>query len=112
MAPSSNQEILCDPLRQKFVDILKSHGILDEVETITMTEPPELKGEHMASCTVYVLVEFKDTSVKPKNLFCKKFSSNAAHIQFTKAMRIMEKEAAFFNEFLPKARECCKKYKG
>lgn len=111
MAPSSIHEVLVDPMRQKFVDILKSNGILDEVETLTMNEPEELKGEHMASASAYVRVEFKDASIKPKNLFVKKFTSNAAHTQFTKAMRVMEKESAFFNEFLPKARKFCQKYK-
>jgi hypothetical protein len=113
MSPSSSpSEILCDPLRQKFIDILKSHGILHPVEKVIMTEPEELKGEHMATATVYVRIEYQDPSIKPKNLFVKKFPNNAAHTLFTKQMRIMEKESAFFNDFLPKAREFCKKYKG
>jgi len=77
-----------------------------------MTEPEELKGEHMASASAYVRIDFKDSSIKPKNLFVKKFTTSAAHTQFTKAMRVMEKESAFFNEFLPKARKFCQKHKG
>lgn len=66
----------------------------------------------MASASVYVHITFKDTSLKGKNLFVKKFPDNEAHAHFGKQMRIMEKESAFFNNFLPKAREFCQKYKG
>lgn len=66
----------------------------------------------MASATVYVHVDFKDPSLKRKNLFVKKFTNNEAHVKWTREMRIMEKESAFFNKFLPKTREFCMKYKG
>lgn len=101
-----------DPLRQKFIDILNSNGIKDEVDKVVMTEPPELKGEHFATATVYLRFEFVDKSKKPKNLFVKKFTSNEAHTAFIRQGRIMEKEMSFFKEFLPKAKAFCAKYKG
>lgn len=116
MAPQSstyaNGEVLTDPLRQTFVEIMKSQGIAEEVGEIIMVEPQELKGEHMATLSVYVKVEFKGGVRKPKNLFVKKHVNNAGHQEVTKKMRIMQKEGKFLFEFLPKMREFCGKFPG
>jgi len=95
-------------LKAKLIQILKTHGgIQDEIEKIIIREPPELKGEHMATATVYGKVEFKDESLRPKNIFIKKFMDNPMHTEWIKTMQVMEKESSFFNEYLPYAQKFC-----
>jgi len=101
-----------EELKEKFIQILQKNGIADEVQEVLIKEPPELKGEHMATATVYVVINFKDANLKPKNLFVKRFPSNELQTQSVKAMRIMEKESSFFTEFLPGANSFCKEQIG
>lgn len=107
-----NGEVLQGPLREKFVEIIRKQGITEEVGEIMMVEPQELKGEHMATASVYVQVEFKGGVRKPKNLFVKKPYNNSGHTEMTKQMRIMEKEGKFLHDFLPKMREFCGQISG
>jgi len=112
MSSLHEPQVVSDELKKKYEDILKVNGISDEVKTITSLEPEELKGEHMATATIYVQVEFKDPSIKPKNLFVKKFVENETYKDMVKKMQIMEKESNFFLNFLPEAQEFCKNYPG
>jgi len=112
MPPQNHTTTASEELKDKFVQILQKSGITDEVQEVLIKEPPELQGEHMATATVYVQINFKDATLKPKNLFVKKFASNELHTQMVKAMRIMEKESSFFNEFLPTANKFCKEQIG
>lgn len=105
-------EILENPLRQKIIDILMNNGVTDEVNEVKMFEPEHLKGEHMATATFYCSAEFKDPEVKEKNLFVKRFHNSDAHIEWGKRSRIMEKEAEFYNKFLPRLRKFCEEYNG
>jgi len=113
MSPSENNtKPAPDELKEKFIGILQKNGITDEVREVLIKEPPELQGEHMATATVYAQINFTDEKLKPKNLFVKRFSSNEMHAQMIKAMRIMEKESSFFNDFLPAANKFCKEQIG
>jgi len=111
MTPSINKPV-SDDLKEKFLSILSKNGITDDVEDITITEPPELQGEHMATATVYVTVKFKDQAKKQKNLFVKKFTENPMHTKMVKQMKVMEKETSFFTEFLPFANQFYKEHTG
>jgi hypothetical protein len=112
MAPSSKQEVASDDTKRKFCEILKKNGISDEVEEVLVHEPEHLKGEHLATASLYVEIKFKDSSIKPKHLFAKKFFDNPLQTAMVKEMKIMDKESSFYQEFLPYAREYCKKYPG
>ena len=101
-----------DILKAKITKSVAKNGIASEVAEVTIIEPPELKGEHFATETVYAKIRFTDPSLPPKNLFVKKFSSNPMHTQMVKEMKVMEKETAFFHEFLPLAQDFCKKFPG
>jgi len=101
-----------DILKSKITKAVKASGISSEVAEITIIEPPELKGEHFATETVYAKIRFNDSSIKEKNLFVKKFGSNSLHTEMVKKMKVMEKEAGFFIEFLPLARNFCKRFPG
>jgi len=94
----------------KFTEILKLNGISEEVERVVIHEPPELKGEHMATATVYARIEFKDASKRSKNLFVKRFFPSEVQTAMLKKMRIMEKEATFYNNFLPEIASFSKKF--
>jgi len=111
-SPSSQPQIASDSVKEKYVEILKASGIFDQVERVTMFEPAELHGEHLATASEYVCVEFKDPSKSPKNLFVKKFSTGEVFEKIVREIRIMEKEATFFLDFLPQAREFCKRFPG
>jgi len=96
-------------LEAKLIRIMKTHGgVSDEIKKIIIHEPVELKGEHMATATVYGKVEFKDDSIPPRNIFIKKFTGNPLHNEWVQKIQIMEKESSFFNDFLPYATEFCK----
>lgn len=105
-------EEISPELHAKFCRILSDNGISSYVESIVMTHPPELKGEHMATATVYVTVNFKDKTIKPKNLFVKKFTNSEMFTKATKDMKLMDKESEFFNRFLPACREYCGQFEG
>ncbi|OXA51215.1 uncharacterized protein LOC110853285 [Folsomia candida] len=115
MTPNPTVAIVEDvptEMQEKFASILSDHGIKDEIDTITMVHPPELKGEHMATATVYVTINFKDATKKPKNLFVKKFTNSELFTKASRDMKIMDKESEFFNKFLPACREFCAKFEG
>ncbi|OXA50931.1 uncharacterized protein LOC110853581 [Folsomia candida] len=99
-------------LQEKLASILSDHGIKDEIDTITMVHPPELRGEHSATATVYVTINFKDVTKKAKNLFVKKFTNSELYTKASRDMKIMDKESEFFNKFLPACREFCAKFEG
>jgi len=99
-------------LKGKIIKALQQNGINSEVQDIVIVEPPELKGEHFATETVYAEIKFKDSSIKPVNLFVKKYSNNAVHTEMVKKMKVMPKEASFFQEFLPALRTFCSKFPG
>jgi len=101
-----------DILKAKITKAVKDNGITSDVAEVVIIEPPELKGEHFATETVYAKIHFKDPSVKEKNLFVKKFSSNPLHTEMVKEMKFMEKEAGFFQKFLPFIRNFCKRFPG
>lgn len=113
--PTVEQQITLtnEDLVVKLKRILKSHPeFKHEIADIEIYEPPELKGEHMATVTVYGKVKFQDKGVKDRNIFIKKFSGNPLHNEFIKMMKVMEKEASFFNEYLPYLQKFCKNNEG
>lgn len=112
MALQIGQHIASEDATQKFIKILENNGIFEQVKSVVITETPELKGEHMATATVYAKIEFKNPSVKPKNLFIKKYTDNEDHTAWVKEMKLMEKEATFYNDFLPALREFTGKFDG
>lgn len=97
-------------VKQKFESILVRNGITDQVDTVIITEPAHLKGEHFATSTVYVTINFKGKMVNERNLFLKRFASGEFLTESLKRGKIMEKEAEFYNTFLPACKEFCKEF--
>jgi len=107
----AKQDLADGRLKEKILEILRNNNILDEVAEVTIHEPDHLKGEHMATATLYVEVKFKKASLKPKNLFAKRYFSYQTESS-SKEINIMENEASFYTKFIPAANEFCKKQSG
>ncbi len=64
-------------------------------------------GEGFASLTSYVTVKFENPENAPLNLFVKIQTENPSHVELMAEMKAYEKEARFFMEYLPAAKEMC-----
>ncbi|CAL8138694.1 unnamed protein product [Orchesella dallaii] len=91
----------------KYKEILKSNGIKDEVSQVILADSG-LQGEGMGSQTQLVTITFQNPSLKPLNLFVKAHFANASHSEMLEETKLFEKEAVFFMDYVPAAKEFCK----
>ncbi|ODM98198.1 hypothetical protein Ocin01_08480 [Orchesella cincta] len=91
----------------KYKAILKSNGIDDEVSQVIPSDSG-LQGEGMGSQTQFITVKFKNPDIKPLNLFVKAHFANASHSEMLEETKLFEKEATFFMQYVPAAKEFCK----
>lgn len=95
-----------EEVRQKYNEILRNNGIEDEVDTVEIDDPG-LAGEHTASSCEIILIKFVNKELSALNLFVKKFTKNPGYADLVKEMNLFAKEASFFNDFLPQAKQFC-----
>ncbi len=95
-------------LINKLKEILKANHIMDPVSEIII-EDSGLQGEGNGSQTDRVTIKFQDLRKKPLNLFIKRELENPIRQKINKKTKMFEKEAVFFMEYLPAAREFCRK---
>lgn len=92
----------------KYKEILKSNGVVDAVEEITIRDSG-LQGENLASVTDYVTVKFQGGGKHSfLYLFTKKKSANEKYNEYIDAIEAFPKEVMFFTEYLPPTRKYCK----
>jgi len=108
MAPNYKSDILetGSKVALKFKEILLSNGVNDEIESLTMESGMQPEG--FGSVAKYLTVTFKNSDKKPLNLFLKTHTTSAAHSELLNEAKIFEKEAMFFMDYVPVAKEFCK----
>lgn len=104
--PNSVEENSSD-IYTKLKGIIKSNGISEPISEVII-EDSGLTRENLVSKTNRVTVKFENSNVKPLKLFVKTQTDNPLHTGMVKESKLFEKEARFFMEYLPAAKQFCK----
>lgn len=88
-------------------EILKCNGITDPISEVIFQDSG-LQGENFGGSTEYVIVKFEDPNISAIHLFTKRKTNNVEYNQMLDDWQAFQKEAIFFREYLPIAREYCK----
>lgn len=79
--------------------ILETNKVKRELKRVDV-KAPEMGGDHFASRIEFWTVHFNDDDA-PLDLFVKKSVANEKFASMLTEMQMFEKEAGFFNAFLP-----------
>lgn len=111
MSTTPEVELEVEPITpetvEEFKEMMKRNGIHDTVSEVIVKDSG-LRGENMTSKTNCVTIIFENPDKKPLELFMKTAFENNAMTDAFAGAKLFEKEARFFMEYLPEAREFCK----
>ncbi|CAL8123631.1 unnamed protein product [Orchesella dallaii] len=91
----------------KYKEIIKANGITDEISEVTVNDAG-LRGEGFASQSNIATVKFVNPNLKPLHLFVKSHTTNSSHSEMIDELKAFEKEARFYMEYVPAAKEFCR----
>lgn len=94
---------------ERYKEILKSNGIADPISQVFIKNT-DLAGQNFGSQTQLVTIRFHNGEKMPLNLFSKVMTDNEEHWKMTKGGKLFLKEAEFYAEYVPAAREFCKSF--
>lgn len=106
MSPTPEKSRSDSSSTEKFKEILKSNGVHEPVAEVVVKDSG-LTSEDFASSQKLVTIRFKNTNIKPLNLFMKTLIDLESHNQMITDLKSFEKEATFFMNYLSAATEFC-----
>lgn len=104
---SKSQGAELNEITKKYIDILKSNGIHDEVSQVTI-QGSGAKGDGMMSDVQCVTVKFVKDDVEDLHLFVKALPTNPSHLEMVQNSFVFDKEALFLTKYVEAAKEFCK----
>lgn len=98
-----------DSLTQKFLQILLQNKFTTPIMTIAITKPPGIRVDRFAGSAVTVTITLENGE---EITWFLKMWQNVPSEKWARDRKLMEKEAHFYTQFLPKLRQFCDKYDG